>query len=144
MMSRAIRRWVVCFLLLGCSTVLTADEELGDNSAYKIYLDIIGATFLGENSYFGESDSFIGANTDNWTEGAAELGIRGETSVAQGTFFWDASGLLTGTWGDDASGLTVGLDQTHEWDIEQAHIGWKLRLCRRLGSVAGGWHIRWW
>lgn len=124
-MSRVIRRWVVCFLLLGCSTVLNADEELDDDSACKVYLDIIGATFLGKNSYFGESESFNGANTDDWTEGAAELGIRGESAAGLGTFFWDASALVSRTWGDDASGLTVGLDRTHEWSIEQAHIGWK-------------------
>jgi len=105
--------------------MLIADDGSVDAANFEFYLEFIGATFLGSNSYFGESESFNCANTDDWTEGAAELGFKGNTGVGQGTFFWDASGLVTRTWGDDASGLTVGLDRTHEWDIEQAHIGWR-------------------
>ena len=88
-------------------------------------LQIVGATFLGNHSYFGESEGFYGVNTDNWSEGAFELGIKGRSSLGKGTFFGQLSGMGSKTWGDDASGLTVGLDRTSEFDIEQAHIGWR-------------------
>ena len=116
---------IFCCTTIGFSPALIAEEESDDDSNFKVYLELVGATFLGRNSYFGESESFNGANTDDWSEGAAELGFKGEIAAGKGAFFGDISGLVTGTWGDDGSGLTVGLDRTHEWDIEQAHIGWR-------------------
>ena len=84
--------------MMALSSTVFAQEKLeGDGSSgFDVYLEIAGATFLGKNSYFGESEDFIGANTDNWTEGAFELGIRGETPAGKGTFFGDISGLVTG------------------------------------------------
>ena len=35
------------------------------------------------------------------------------------------TGIYTRTWGDDASGLTIGLPETHEASLEQAHFGWR-------------------
>jgi len=99
--------------------------EEGAEKGFDLNLDIVAATFLGNNSYFGESVDFNGANTDDWTEAAIELGLKGFSQLGKGTFFAEFSGLVSKTWGDDASGLTVGLDRTHEADIEQAHIGWR-------------------
>ena len=45
--------------------------------------------------------------------------------VGKGTLFGKVSGVYTTTAGDDASGLTIGLDDTDELTVEQAHIGWR-------------------
>ena len=82
-------------------------------------------TFLGNNSYFGESEAFIGANTDDWSEALLELGVLGFMPLGKGTFFGALSGLYSKTWADDASGLTVGIERAEAFDIEQAHIGWR-------------------
>ena len=117
----------IFFTLLALSTAVMAQDETkdGNEKGFDWNLDIVGATFLGNDSYFGESESFIGANTDNWTEGAVELGITGYFPLGNGTFFAELSGLVSATWGDDPSGLTVGLDDTYDADFEQAHIGWR-------------------
>jgi len=99
--------------------------EEGAERGFDWNLNIAAATFLGSNSYFGESADVLGANTDDWTEAAIEVGFTGFIPLGKGTFFGAFSGLFSNTWGDDASGLTVGLDQTHDADIEQAHIGWR-------------------
>ena len=125
-MYEIFRRFVFC-TLIALSSVVMAQEETkqGNKKGLDWSLDIIGATFVGSNSWFGESESFLGANTDDWTEGAVELGVAGHFPLGSGTFFAGLSGLVSATWSDDASGLTVGLDDTHEADLEQAHIGWR-------------------
>ena len=125
-MNRSFIILVFC-TLIGLSSEIWAQvgAEEKTETGFDWYLDIAVATFLGNNSYFGESVSFTGANTDDWSEAVVELGLKGHTSLGKGTFFGEFSGLVSKTWGDDASGLTVGLDRTHEADIEQAHIGWR-------------------
>jgi hypothetical protein len=117
----------IFFTLLGLSSAAMAQDATKEENekGFDWNLDIVGATFLGNNSYFGESESFIGANTDDWTEGAVELGITGYFPLGNGTFFAELSGLVSATWGDDPSGLTVWVDDTHDVDFEQAHIGWR-------------------
>jgi hypothetical protein len=40
--------------------------------------------------------------------------------------FGKLSGVYTSTFGDDASGLTIGLNDTADLTLEQANIGWKV------------------
>ena len=125
-MRKFLQRLTLCSLA-GLTISAQADISLydRDNKKLAFYLEFAAGTFFGNNSYFGESESFNGANTDSWTEGAFELGFNGETPVGKGALFGVVTGIYTRTWGDDASGLTVGLPETHEFDLEQAHIGWR-------------------
>ena len=130
-MWKLIIRLVLCILISIASTSLAQEEPQPEEPqeerriTTEVYVDAIGAAFGGNNSYFGASESYIGANTDSWAEGAAELGLRVDFPVGKSAIFGDISGMGTATWGDDASGLTVDLDRTYEFDIEQAHIGWR-------------------
>jgi hypothetical protein len=62
---------------------MAQDETRNNKRGFDWSLDVIGTTFLGSNSWFGESEGFIGANTDNWTEGAIEMGIGGHRLIAR-------------------------------------------------------------
>ena len=96
-----------------------------DGKRLDIYLNFATATFVGNNAYFGESENLYGANLDTWTELGFELGLSGEIPFGRGALFSEVTGIYTQTWGDDASGLTVGIPNTHELDLEQAHLGWR-------------------
>jgi hypothetical protein len=48
-----------------------------------------------------------------------------ETPLGGGTLFGKLSAVYTNTFGEDASGLTIGEDDTEDTRIEQGHIGWK-------------------
>lgn len=104
-----------------------ADRELysTDNSTIVLKFNAVGAGFLNSNSWFGESESFLGADTGSWGEFGAEAGLAWEYSSGKSTYFAELSGLYTVTAGDDASGLTIGEGSTGDADIEQAHIGWR-------------------
>lgn len=114
-------------VLAGMTSFVQADIPLYDKDDTKLNfsLGFAAGTFFGNNSYFGESESFLGANTDTWSEGAFELGLNGETPVGEGALFAEVTGIYAQTWGDDASGLTIGLSKTHEFNLEQAHFGWR-------------------
>ena len=73
-----ICRCLIFYLLIGISSTIFArqNEEEGAERGFDWNLNIAGVTFLGNNSYFGESADFLGANTDDWTEAAVEVGFR--------------------------------------------------------------------
>ena len=125
-MCRFLNHLIFYTLILFSSAAFAQDQaEQEAEKNFDLNLDIVTATFMGNNTYFGQSIDFNGANTDDWTEAVIELGLKGFKPLGKGTFFGEFSGLVSKTWGDDASGLTVGLDRTQEADIEQAHIGWR-------------------
>jgi hypothetical protein len=112
-----------------CATAAMAEYELYSDSegTTKILfnIDVIGVWYASTDSWFGQSEPFLGANTDNWADLGAEPSVSLEMPLASGTFFGQVSGVYTSTAGDDASGLTVGLEDTAELTLEQGHIGWR-------------------
>ncbi len=88
-------------------------------------LDAAAAAFANKDSWFGESNAFLGNTTDNWSEYGVEPRLSLEMPVAGGTAFGQLSGVYTRTESDDASGLTIGSDDTDDFNTEQRHIGWK-------------------
>jgi len=125
-MKKSTLRLLLC-LLISVTMSAKANTLLYDEDGRRLdfYLNFATATFFGDNAYFGESENVYGANLDDWTEVAFELGFSGETPLGGGALFSEVTGIYTQTWGDDASGLTVGLSSTHEFDLEQAHLGWR-------------------
>jgi hypothetical protein len=112
---------------LGTSAAL-AEYELYNKDGTKLTFnaDLMVAGFANSNSWFGESESFLGADTDSWMELGFEPQLSLEAPLGKGTFFGKLSAVYTNTFSDDASGLTVGADDTHDLDIEQGHIGWRM------------------
>jgi hypothetical protein len=107
--------------------IAAADHELYSNEESKLVLkfNTAGAYFLNSDSWFGQSEAFLGADTDTWGEFGAEVGLAWEYTSGQSTWFAELSGLYTATGGDDASGLTIGEDDSDQANTEQAHIGWR-------------------
>jgi hypothetical protein len=120
--------------LLGSFALATrpasAERELYRDDAHGAKLDftfdLIGAWYNGNNSWFGRSAQFLGANTDHWADIGMEPGLTYERSLGRGTLFGAVSGVYTSTTGDDASGLTIGLDDKSELTLELGNVGWRV------------------
>lgn len=105
-----------------------AEFELYNQDGRKLVfnVDLVGAGFVNFNSWFGQSKAFLGDDTNSWFEMGVEPRMAFELPVGKGTVFGQLSGVYTNTFGEDASGLTIGLDSTDDITLEQAHIGWKV------------------
>jgi hypothetical protein len=104
-----------------------AEYDLYNQGGTKLTFnaDLAVAGFANSNSWFGKSKQFLGANTNSWLELGFEPQFSLETPLGGGTLFGKVSVVYTDTFGDDASGLTIGANDTYDIDIEQGHIGWK-------------------
>jgi hypothetical protein len=120
--------------VLASATVLAATAAVAEHDIYKdkagttkvtFDVDVVTSGYASQDSWFGESASFLGEETDNWAEFGVEPGLSLEMPMGAGKLFGKVSGVYTTTAADDASGLTIGLDDTDEFTLEQAHIGWK-------------------
>jgi hypothetical protein len=87
--------------------------------------DLVVAGFANGDPWFGESEAFLGGDTDTWAELGFEPQLSLETPFGRGTFFGKLSAVYTSTFSDDASGLTIGLDDTDDLTLEQGHVGWR-------------------
>jgi hypothetical protein len=125
-------KFLLCATLVSSASLFTsaalAEYELYKRDGTKLTFnaDLIVAGFANNNSWFGESESFLGDDTDNWLELGFEPQFSLEAPLGKGTFFGKLSAVFTDTFGDDASGLTIGADDTHDASIEQGHIGWRM------------------
>lgn len=118
-------------LLTGASLAAVpalAEYELYSSATTKVTFnfDAVAAAFANQDSWFGESEAFLGRDTDDWAEYGFEPKISFEAKVGGGTLFGEFSGVYTNTAGDDASGLTIGNGNNSSTDTEQANIGWKI------------------
>jgi hypothetical protein len=130
---RNSNRRLTCALLASAG-FLTATTAVAEYDLYKdkegttkvgFTMDVIASGYASQNPWFGQSKSFLGEETDHWSEFGFEPGLSFEKPVGKGTLFSKVSGVYTTTAGDDASGLTIGLDDTDELTLEQAHVGWR-------------------
>ena len=110
-----------------CATSAFADYALykSDDTKLDLQFTVAGEQFGQDQSWFGVSNSFLDVSAHHWTEFGTEFGAKGETGLWGGTFFGQASGVYTRTSGDDASGVTTGLDEMSKTTLEQGNIGWK-------------------
>lgn len=103
-----------------------ADIYASDSGKVTFNFDAIAAVFNNKDSWFGESRSFLGKNTDHWSEYGIEPRLSYEFKVGSGTLFGQLSAVHTQTGGDDASGLTIDNGDNSSTNTEQANIGWKI------------------
>jgi hypothetical protein len=122
---------LLCATLASSASLFTsaalAEYELYSRDGTKLTFnaDFVAAGFLNDDSWFGESKAFLGANTDSWLEVGVEPQFSLETPLSGGTFFGKVSVVYTDTFSDDASGFTIGANDTYHIGLEQGHIGWK-------------------
>lgn len=130
-MTRRISLYQLGVALAGASlfaSTTMAEFEIykkGDTSLHFNF-EVQGAGFANSNSWFGESKAFLGDNTNTWAELGVEPGLSFQMPAGKGVMFGELSWVYTDTYSDDASGLTIGLDDTDETTLEQAHIGWAI------------------
>lgn len=109
--------------------VAYAEHELYRNTARETSLvfsvDAIGAWYRSGGAWFGESEAFLGTHIEQWADLGVEPTLAFETRAGRGNFFAALSGVYASTAGDDASGSTVGFDDTDSLTLEQAHLGWR-------------------
>jgi hypothetical protein len=130
MISRSSRRASRLGIVVAahlCAGTALADYELynANDTKLDLQLTVVGAQFGQDKSWFGESHDFLNASEDHWTEFGTKFGTSFESKQLGGTFFGQASGIYTQQSGDDASGLTAGLDDVSQTTLEQANLGWK-------------------
>jgi hypothetical protein len=127
--AAAVRAAIVAASAGSMHHLALAEQELFTDSegTTKIVfsVDVIGAGYQSQNSWFGESASFIGENTDSWADFGVEPKVSLEMPMGEGMLFGQVSGVYTSTYGTDASGVGAGLDDTSETTLEQGHIGWR-------------------
>ncbi len=114
----------VALSLGAASTMAGYDVYSHDDTTLTFNLDVAAASFQGEDSWFGESSSFLGEPTNQWGEFGVEPRLSLETPLGGGTVFGQVSGVYTATFSDDASGLTIDSD-SDDAQLEQGHLGWK-------------------
>ena len=124
---------LLCATLLSSASLFTPSAALAEYELYNrdgtkltANADLAVVGFLNNNSWFGQSEPFLGEDTDSWLELGFEPQLSLEAPLGKGTFFGKLSAVFTDTFGDDASGLTIGADDTHDASIEQGHIGWRM------------------
>jgi hypothetical protein len=130
-MSRAFAwfaRAAAVATVLFANVAQAAGYSLYDKNDTKVDFNFMvqGAQFGQNESWFGESHSFLNASESHWTEFGTEPGLKFETKLGAGTLFGEVSGVYTRTSGDDASGITSGLDDESKMTLEQGHLGWKV------------------
>ncbi len=114
-------------LALAATHNASADIRLYDNNTTEVDLkaQVQAATFDNNNSWWGASTDFLGENTDNWSEVAAEIGLAAVMSAWDSNFFTEISGVKSRTYSQDASGLTIGTgNDPSSFRTEQFYLGW--------------------
>ena len=100
-------------------------QRAAEGTKLAFRADAIAAFYSSNDSWFGASESYLGANTDHWADLGFDAGLSFEKKLFDGAFFSELSGVYTSTSGDDASGSTIGLTDKSAITLEQAHVGWK-------------------
>lgn len=100
----------------------------GPNDSYlRASLKAEVAYFDQDNSWFGEPEVNIGANSTDWWESAIQPGVGGSYYFdGGGELYGDLSFVVTSTENIDAAGSNVGRgkDASHA-SMEHAYIGWR-------------------
>ena len=105
-----------------------ADSTLyeSDTTYLSAYATLQTAFLTQNNSWFGKAQENIGHNHDSWLEGSIEPGLKGYFNLPSSSqLYYELSYRHGKTIGDDATGLTVGLNDPGRGEFEQAHIGWR-------------------
>ena len=118
---------IVLWLAAVVPAVAYGEINLYESGETKLNLTttVLGAGFLQSDPWFGESESFLGDDTDDWFEFGGEAGLDFTMPLGGGTLFGAISGVYTNTSSDDASGLTIGESDTSDFTAEQGHIGFR-------------------
>ena len=84
---------LLCATLVASTSLFTsaalAEYELYNQNGTKLTFnaDLAVVGFANSNSWFGESEAFLGADTDTWMELGFEPQLSLEAPLGKGTFF---------------------------------------------------------
>lgn len=125
--SVAIRGALVLGVGLAASSAFAGYDVYSEGDTKLTFnFDAAAAAFDNKDSWFGESNAFLGNTTDNWSEYGAEPRLSLEVPVAGGTAFGQLSAVYTRTESDDATGMTISSDDSDDLNTEQGHLGWRV------------------
>lgn len=125
--SVAIRGALVLGVGLAASSAFAGYDVYSEGDTKLTFnFDAAAAAFDNKDSWFGESNAFLGNTTDNWSEYGAEPRLSLEVPVAGGTAFGQLSAVYTRTESDDATGMTISSDDSDDFNTEQGHLGWRV------------------
>lgn len=119
---------VAATLAAGRAPAAEPDAAETPPTAFEHAFTFDANAFFAANSqsWFGESAAVVGAEIGSWSEYGIEPGVSFRMPAAGGTAFGALSVVATYTLGNDASGLTVGMQTPAEANVEQAHLGWRV------------------
>ena len=130
---RRKRTALLCLVVAGA--LAKATDVLGEHTLHRndatgatvvLNADVVAGWYFSDDSWFGESEAFLGAHVDQWADFGVEPALSYETRAGRGNLFAALSGIYATTVGDDAAGSTVGLGDTASLTLEQAHVGWRV------------------
>lgn len=126
--SAALGSLIAAAVAAAGSTPATAQTTIyeSDDVSLEVAGDATAVVFTQNNSWFGEAEANIGADTDSWAELAFEpqlyLTVR---NVLGGELSAGVSTVTTKTYGESADGLAVGFDDPAATTLEKLYVGWK-------------------
>ena len=124
--ASSIRLSTLILLLVSFNSCAEYELIKGKYGELGVILDLKTAGFAGSNPWFGEAHENIGDAANFWWEGSVEAGAKGTLNFFGGTEFYGAySYLYSQSVGNDASGLSDGLDNPGAGDTEKAYAGWR-------------------
>ncbi|RLA04993.1 MAG: hypothetical protein DRQ47_02305 [Gammaproteobacteria bacterium] len=117
---------ILCLLFgFGRTAVAAVLIHEQDDTKIDFQLSLKAAVFQNNDAWFGVDEEFLGADVNNWAEQAIEFGFSAQTSAFGGTLFGELTAIQTRTYGEDASGLGIGVTDPSAILIEQGYVGWK-------------------
>lgn len=125
------RAAVLCCVFV--AGVLRAGSAGAEHALYRssgrelvLSVDALAAWYGSDDSWFGASAAFLGAEVDQWADYGVEPTLSFTSPAGRGALIAELSGVYASTVHDDAAGSTVGFDDTASLTLEQAHVGWRV------------------
>ena len=89
-------------------------------------LQLEGASFLQDQSWFGQSQKNVGVPSGPWLESVATPSLDWAYGLSKGAgAYGRLSAIAASTAGDDAAGADAGGRRTTDLELEDAYVGWR-------------------
>jgi hypothetical protein len=100
----------------------------GDNGSFaKLTIGASLGFFTQDNSWFGNSEGYLGKKSDSWWESLVRPGFEFNYVLANTqSFYGQLDGVQANTFGGlDAAGSNFDFGDTNDFRIDHAYAGWK-------------------
>jgi hypothetical protein len=110
----------------------------GDNGSYaKLTIEASLGFFTQDNSWFGNSEGYLGEKSDSWWESLVRPGFEFNYVLADSqALYGQLDGVQANTFGGlDGAGSNLDFGDTSNFRIDHAYVGWKSgKLFSTLGE----------